>query len=144
MLDWNRQTIDYYRDRFLLWPTLLFSVLAIANVVAPESPSGRIYGFKLAACAVIAVLLAKERLVIILAGVGFVALRLAAALATTRDWKAYGASLLVSIGILVALLPLLRRWKSSYEDPPKAGIAGVLFVVAGIIAAVAVVLLLKP
>jgi hypothetical protein len=144
MLDWNRQTIDYYRDRFLLWPTLLFSVLAIADVVAPASPSDRIYGFKLAACAVIAVLLAKERLVTVLAGAGFVALRLAVALATTRDWKAYGASLLVSIGILVALLPLLRRWKSSYEDPPKASIAGVLFVVAGIIAAVAVVLLLKP
>jgi hypothetical protein len=144
MLDWNRQIIDYYRDRFLLWPTLLFSVLAIANVVAPESPRDRVYGFKLAACAVITALLAKERLIIILVGAGFVAGRLAVALAITRDWKAYGASLVVSIGLLAALLPVLRRWKSSYEDPHKMSIPGILFVVAGLVAAVAVVLLLKP
>jgi hypothetical protein len=143
MLDWNRQIIDYYRDRFLLGPILLFSLLAIANVVAPESPADRLYGFKLTACAVIAILLAKERLVLVLAGAVFVAVRLAVHLIITRDWKAYGAGLLVSIGMLVVLLPVLRRWKPSYEDPPQTSI-GVLLVVAGIVAAVAVVLLLKP
>jgi hypothetical protein len=81
MLDWNRQIIDYYRDRFLLGPLLLFSLLAIANVVAPESPTDRLYGFKLTACAVIAVILARERLAIILAGPAFVTVRLAVALA---------------------------------------------------------------
>jgi len=144
MPDWNRQIIDYYRDRFLLGPILLFSVLAIANVVAPESPADRLYGFKLTACAIIAVLLAKERLVIILASAVFLALELAVALAVTRDWKAYSASLLVSIGILVVLFPVQRRWKPSYGDPPPTSIPGVIFVVAGIVAAVATVLLLKP
>jgi hypothetical protein len=144
MLDWTRQIIDYYRDRFLLGPILLFSLLAIASVVAPESPADRLYGFKLTACAVIAVILARERLAIILAGAAFVTVRLAGALAVTRDWKVYGASLLVSIGILVALFPIQRRRKPSYEDPPKTSIPGGLFVVVGIVAAVAIVLLLKP
>jgi hypothetical protein len=63
--------------------------------------------------------LAKERLIILLAGAGFVALRLTVALAISRDWKAYGVGFLVSIGIIVALLPALRRWKSSDEDPAK-------------------------
>ncbi len=144
MLYWNRQSIDHYRDRFLLGPILLFSLLAIANVAAPESPADRLYGFKLTACAIIAVLLAKERLVIILAAVGFMALRLAIALAVTRDWKSYGASLLVSIGMLVALFPLQRHWKPSYKDAPQTSIPGALFVVAGIVAAVTIVLVLKP
>ena len=144
MPDWNRQIIDYYRDRFLLGPILLFSVLAIANIVAPESPAGRLYGFKLTACAIIAVFLAKERLFIILASAVSVATESAGALAVTRDWKAYGASLLVSIGILVALFPVQRRWKPSYGDQPPTSIPGVIFVVAGIVAAAATVLLLKP
>ena len=144
MLNWNWPIIDYYRDRFLLWPVLIFSMLAIVNIVSPESPAGRLYGFKLAACAIIALLLAKERLIMLLAGAGFVALRLTVALAVSRDWKAYGVGFLVSIGIIVALLPALRRWKSSDEDPATTKIPGVLFGVAGIVASVAVVLLLKP
>ena len=51
---------------------------------------------------------------------------------------------LVSIGIIVALFPALRRWKPSDEDPAKTKIPGALFVVVGIVAAVAVVLLLRP
>jgi hypothetical protein len=144
MLNWNRAPIDCYRDRFLLWPVLLFSMLAIANIVAPESSADRVYGFKLAGCAVIAVLLAKERLVVLLAGAGFVAVKLGVALVITRDWKAYGLGLLVSIVIVLALLPALRRWKSSYENRPQTSVPGILFVVAGIVAAVTVVLLLKP
>ena len=50
--------------------------------------------------------------------------------------------LLTSTGILVALLPVLLHWKPSYVDPPKTSIPGVIFVVAGIVAAVAIVL--KP
>jgi len=143
MLNWNRAPIDFYRDRFLLWPILLFSILAIANILAPESAQDRIYGYKLAACAIVAFLLAKERVVVLFAGTAFVALRLAVAVAITWDWKAYGVGLLLSTGIILALVPALRRWKPNYEDPPQTNVPGLLCVVAGIVAAVTVVLFLK-
>jgi hypothetical protein len=144
MPNWDRPAFDYCRDRFLMWPTLLFSMLAIINILAPKSSGDRMYGFKLAAYAVIAVLLAKDRLTVVLVGAGFVALRLGTALVFTRNWKAYGAGFLVALGIVVALIPVIRRWNPSYEDPRATNIPGVLFVVAGIVAAVAVVMILQP
>ena len=144
MFNWNRTPIDYYRDNFLLWPVLLFSILAIANLLAPEAAQDRAYGYKLAACAVIAVLLAKERVAVLFAGAAFVALRLAVEVAITRNWKMCGVGLLLSLGVILALVPALRRWKPNYEDPPQTNVPGLLCVVAGIVAAVTVVLLLKP
>jgi predicted transporter len=144
MLNWNRAFIGNYRDRFLLWPVLLFSVLAIGNIAAPEAPGYRLYGFKLAACAVIAILLAKDRLIVLIGVFGYTALRLTIALAITGNWKAYGVGLLISIVVVVVLIPALRRWKSGYEDSAKTTILDVLLPVAGIVAAVAVVLLLRP
>ena len=144
MLSWNRAPIDYYRDRFLLWPILLFSILAIANILAPESAQDRVYGYKLAACAIVAVLLAKERVVVLFAGAVFVALRLAVAVAITGNWREWGVGLLLSLGVILALVPALRRGKPSYEDPPQTNVPGLLCVVAGIAVAVAIVLLLKP
>ena len=142
MPNWNRQGFDFYRDRFLVPPVLLFSVLAIANTLAPESSGDRIYGLKLAACALVAVLLAKDRLIVILPAALFVALELAFILVSTRDWKAYGVGFLIAVGIIVALFPAARRWKSSYEDQRKKSLSA-LFVVAGFVVAAAVVLLLK-
>jgi hypothetical protein len=96
MPDWNRwivgdafklpsRDINYYRDMFLVWPILLFSFAAIIQIAAFSSPEYRIYGFKLAACAIVAILLAKERLVLILAGAAYIALRSAIALALTLN-----------------------------------------------------------
>ncbi|MGA2812878.1 MAG: hypothetical protein ABSG16_15865 [Candidatus Acidiferrum sp.] len=143
MLNWNRASIDYHRDTFLLGPVILFSMLGIVNIVAPESPAHRAYGFELAGCAIIGVLLAKERVVVLLAGAGFVALKLGLALAMTRNWKACALGFLVFIVIIFALL-LADRGKPSYEPPPRTNGPRILFGVAGLVAAVIVVLLLKP
>jgi hypothetical protein len=53
--------IDHYRDLFLTWPFLLFSIIAISSPFASDS-AHRSYGIKSAVCAVVAILLAKERL----------------------------------------------------------------------------------
>ena len=58
--------INHYRDQFLMWPFLLFSVLAVTNLFARES-AYRAYGFKSAVCAVVAILLAKERIILFMA-----------------------------------------------------------------------------
>lgn len=89
-------------------------------------------------------LFAKDRLKVILAAAWFVALELAVVLVTTRDWKVYGAGFLIAAGTIVVLSLTVRTWKSSYEEPRKTSMAGLLFVVAGFVAAAAIVLLLKP
>ncbi len=136
--------MDYYRDRFLMWPVLLFSILAISNILRPESAQDRAYGYKLAICAVVAILLAKERVIVLFAGTAFVALRLAVAILITGNWRTCGVGLLLSLGVIFALVPALRRWKPNYEDPPQTNVPRLVCVVAGIAAAVTVVLLLKP
>jgi hypothetical protein len=155
MRDWNRlivgdafkllsRDMNYYRDMFLLWPILAFSSAAIVHIISPEPPAYRIYGFKLAACAIVAIALAKERLILITGGAGYVAIRLAVALALTQDWRTYLVGFLVSAAIVFAALWLGKDWKSSYERPAKTSLVGLAMGVAGIGAAVAVGLWLKP
>lgn len=127
-----------------MWPILLFSFLAIVRILQPETQAQRVSGFKIAACAVIAILLAKERFVLIAAGAGFVALRLAIALAITRDWRTFLVGLLVSAGIVCAILLARGDWKPSYEWPTKTNILALLVGVAGLVAGVAVVVWLNP
>ena len=157
MPDWNRlivgdafklpsRKIDYYRDTFLAWPVLLFSIIAIVNIIQPETHGQRIYGFRLAACAVIAILLAKERLILIAAGAGFVALRLAVALVVTQDWRSYLLGFLLSAGMVCAVLWGQRNWKPTYESPApnKMYVVSLLVVVAGLGAAIGIAFWLKP
>ncbi|HEY2109082.1 MAG TPA: hypothetical protein VGH17_04230 [Candidatus Acidoferrales bacterium] len=155
MPDWNRwivgdafklpsRDINYYRDMFLVWPILLFSFAAIIQIAAPSSPEYRIYGFKLAACAIVAILLAKERLVLILAGAAYIALRSAIALALTLNWRSYLAGFLVSGGIALIVLRLSGNRIVSYKMPPKRGVLTLAVIVAGLGAAFAVAHLLKP
>jgi hypothetical protein len=156
MPDWHRiivgdafklpsRSVNYYRDVFLMWPILLFSLSAILKILTPDSPADRIYGLKLAACAIVAILLAKEKLILIAGGAAFVAIRLAVALAFTQDWRAYLAGLLVSVGIVIAVLLVPRRWKPSYyETPVKTNVLGLAVAVAGLGSAIVLCLLLKP
>ncbi|HKO04677.1 MAG TPA: hypothetical protein VJW51_07995 [Candidatus Acidoferrales bacterium] len=157
MPNWNRiivgdafklpsRHLNYYRDMFLMWPILLFSIGAISTIIEPQSPAQRVFGFKLAACAVFGIMLAKERLILIGGGAGFVALRLAFALALTQDWRAYLPGLLVSAGIVSAILVTRRQWKPSYESPApgEANVLSILVGVAGLGAAVGIAFWLKP
>ena len=155
MPDWNRiiigdafklpsHSFDFYRDMFLVWPILLFSVTALVQIIAPASPAYRTYGFKLAVCAIVAVLLAKERLILIAGGAGFVALRLAVAVAITQDWRTYLVGFLVSSGICFAALQMGEDWKPSYAWPNKRSVLGLAVGVAGLGTAVAIGVWLKP
>jgi hypothetical protein len=155
MPDWNRiiigdafklpsHSFDYYRDMFLVWPILAFSFTALVQIIAPASPAYRTYGFKLAVCAIVAVFLAKERLILIAGGAGFVALRLAVALAITQDLRTYLVGFLVSSGICFAALRVRKDWKPSHAWPAKRGVLGLAVCVAGLGTAVAIGAWLKP
>lgn len=155
MPDWKRiiigdaftlpsHSFDYYRDMFLVWPILAFSGTALVQIIAPASPAYRTYGFKLAVCAIVAVFLAKERLILIAGGAAFVALRLAFALAITQDWRTYLVGFLVSSGIWFAALLMRKGWAPSYAWPAKRGVLSLAVGVAGLGTAVAIGAWLKP
>jgi hypothetical protein len=132
------RNINYYRDMFLLWPILAFSFAATTQIIFPESPEYRIYGLKLAACATAAIVLAKERLILIGAGAAFVGIRLAFALAVTQDWRSYWVGLLVSGGIVIAVLWMRKDWKPSYESTVKTNFLSLAVVAAGLGSTVAI------
>jgi hypothetical protein len=138
------RNFDYYRDMFLMWPVWLFSLGSIIDIITPKSPEYRVYGLKLAACAIVAVVLAKERLILLAGGAGFVAIRLAIALAVTQDWKSYVLALLVSAGIVLAVLRVRRDWKPRYASPAKTNALGILVGAVGLGSAVAIAFWLKP
>jgi hypothetical protein len=54
---------NYYRDLALISPFLWFSIASIIHLWSPESPAYRAYGFKLAARAIVAILLARGKLI---------------------------------------------------------------------------------
>ncbi len=107
--------INYYRDLFLLWPFLLFSIAGLIHVFTPDHYH-RVLGAKCLALAVLAIVLARERLVLFLGALGFCALRFLGALFISRDWR-------ILVGLLATGIPLLlsfRFWgnhKLSYEWP---------------------------
>jgi hypothetical protein len=92
MPNWNRIIVgdafkvqpggfNYYRDVFLTWPFLGFSIAAVSNLVGPQSATHRIFGLKLAICAAVALILAKERIMLVLVASAYVAVRMVIAIA---------------------------------------------------------------
>lgn len=162
MPDWNRIIVgdafkvpshdfNYYRDLFLIWPFMLFSVAGITQLYAPVSPAGRRYGFTLAACAVFLVLLAKEKRLLILVTclyVGFrVAVRLVLGLFFLRhDWHPYLLALLVSGGVALVVLRLSKGWRPSYTGSSvgKIRILSLLVVLTSLGCTVAIFRWIKP
>jgi len=154
MLDWHRiivgdafkassGDINYYRDLALMWPFLLFSITSILQLISPESPAYRVYGFKLAACAIVAIILAKEKLLLIVGSLAFVTLRLAVALLFRWNSHAFVA-LLVAGGVILAILRIHRDWKPSYEWPDKMHVIDLVVGVSSLGLALALAVWMRP
>ena len=96
------------RDLFLVWPFLIFSIVAVSGLFGPH-PTDRSYAIKSAICAVLAALLAKESLLLVAGALAYISIRLAIALIFVHDSKVLLA-LILSGGILFAIvrLPLSR------------------------------------
>jgi hypothetical protein len=154
MPDWHRiivgdafkvssRSINYYRDLALAPPFLWFSIISILALLSPESPAYRAYGVKLAVCAIVAILLAKERLILITSAVGFVTVRLAIALLFRWNSIAFVA-VLVTGGMFFAILRLRRDWTPSYEWPEKMYILDLLVGTASFGLTLALAIWMRP
>jgi hypothetical protein len=78
--------INHYRDLFLLWPFLPFLIVAISSLL-DAGAAHRVVTFKFALCAVVTILAAKERLLLLLVALGYVGIRLPVAVFFVHDWK---------------------------------------------------------
>jgi hypothetical protein len=136
---------NYYRDLFLLWPFLGFSIAAISNIVAPQSAAHRIFGLKLAACAFAAMVLAKERLILLLVASAYVFLKMAVGIIFIHTWQML-AWLLVSGGILLVAFRsgAVKNWKPSYVRPEKLHVLDIAVGTLGIAVMMAIGLWVKP
>ncbi|HET8924989.1 MAG TPA: hypothetical protein VFN26_18560 [Candidatus Acidoferrum sp.] len=145
--DFKNQTasFDYYRDIFLTWPFLGFSIGAISVLIAPQSPAYRIFGLKLAMCAVVALLLAKERLLLVLVASAYVAIRMSIGIIFSHTWVTL-ALLLVSSGTLVVVFRsgVLKDRKLSYVIPKKSPALGIAIGVLGLGVMMAIGFWMKP
>jgi len=78
--------VNQLRDLFLVWPFLLFSIIAVSGLFGPHE-TDRSYAIKSGICGAMAVLLARERLMLIAGALAYVSIRLAIALIFVHDSK---------------------------------------------------------
>lgn len=109
------RNLNYYRDLFLLWPFLLFAIAGLLHTFAANRHE-KVVGMKCLGLAFLAVVLARERLLLIFGAFGFCAVRFLFAALLTQDKRAL-------VGLLATSIPLLlfvrfkRNYKPSYDWP---------------------------
>ncbi len=128
-----------------------FPGLSAPGVSARQSRFERaqlIYGFKSAVCAIAAILLAKERLILFMGGLLYVAVQLAWALRIAHNWTDWRVplGLLVSGGLVVLISAIAYRsgWKPSYTWPKKIYILDILVGLASLGGTIALIRWMKP
>lgn len=156
MPNWNRIIVgdafkvqpggfNYYRDLFLLWPFLGFSIVTTSILIGPRSVADRPYGLKSAACAAIVLLLAKEKRLLVLAAASYVALRMAVGIIFihTRQMVEW---LLISGGTLVLLWGsgLLKNWKPAYDWPRETHVLDIVIGVLGLVTMLGIFQWIRP
>lgn len=121
--------IDYLRDVALFWPFVLYSVFAVGSAL---SPADRYLALRCAAVAVIALLLAKEKLLLFLVGLGFIAIRCAITLVLHPwNWGVFTAGILTAGPFLLAN-HYWRNPKLRYELPNEFRLVDALWSIASI------------
>jgi len=134
MLDWKRVIVgdafqlpshdfNYYRDLFLVWPFLLFTVAGLVNLFG-VGHDHRV-GVKLVALSLVTVLLARERIALIGGALGFCAVQSLLSFFLRHNW--IGLAVAIPAGIFfIFLIRGLKDYKPSYQWPKGLRIADLL------------------
>jgi hypothetical protein len=119
----SSRDFNYYRDLFLLWPFLLFTIAGLGDLFG----LGRDHqiAIRLLALSLITILLARERFMLIGGALGFCAVQSGISFVLKHDWIALSVSISSSMLFLV-LLRGLRDYKPSYSLPKGIRIADIL------------------
>ena len=115
--------LNYYRDSFLLWPFLLFTIAALVNLFTVGKDHR--LGFEFAALSALTILLARERVVLIGVALGFCTVQPFLVFAIKHDWV--GLAVAVPAGTLFYLLiRSLKNYRLSYGSPKGGSIVDLL------------------
>jgi hypothetical protein len=114
---------NYYRDSFLLWPFLLFTIAGLVNLFGVGH--GHRVGVKLIALSLLTILLARERFILIGGALGFCAVQSLLSFFLRHD--RVGLAVAIPTGLLLFLLiRSLKGYKPSYGWPRGLSIADLL------------------
>jgi len=133
--------INYLRDSALFWPFVLSSIFAVGCAF---SPPDRRLGFRFAAVAIAALLAAKEKLVLFLVSLGFIALQCAINLALKPwSWTVFAAGVLTAGPFLVAN-QYWRKPELAYRLPNEFRLVDALWSVASLCGTLALYYFISP
>jgi hypothetical protein len=133
--------VNYLRDVTLVWPFIIFSIVAVACTFSPQN---RQLGLRCAALAIAAILLAKERLVLFFGALGFCAIQAAIALVVHPwSWPAFTAGVLTGVPFLLANR-YWRKRKFAYQLPREFGAVDMLLSVASICGTIFLFYVISP
>jgi hypothetical protein len=114
---------NYYRDRLLVWPFLLFMIAAIANVFS-RSHDFRLI-LELIALSIVSLLIARERLILIGIALGVCLVQSLLSFLLKHDWV--GLAVGIPSGVLfLVLVRSLKGYKPSYGWPKGLSIVDLL------------------
>jgi hypothetical protein len=114
---------NYYRDLFLLWPFLLFTIAGLVNLFGVGHDHRD--GVKFVALSLVTILLARERFPLIGSALGFCAVQSLLSFFLKHDWR--GLAVAIPTGTLFFLLiRSLKDYKPSYQLPRSGRIVDLL------------------
>ncbi len=114
---------NYYRDSFLIWPFLLFTIAGLVNLFSGNHD--HLLGFKFVGLSLLSILLARERIILVGGALGFCAVQSLLSLFFRHDW--IGLVVAIPTGALFLLLiRWLKDYKPSYRWPRILSITDLL------------------
>jgi hypothetical protein len=155
MPNWNRLLVggtftrqpggvNYYRDVFLLWPFLGFSMAATSCLIEPKFFANRIDALKWAFCAAVVLFLAKEKRYLLIVAPAYVCMRATPAYVCMRTTiasvlihsrEAFLWTLVSGLALFVLFRSrYIKEWKPSYILPRKLYVLDVAVAMAGLAA----------
>ena len=133
--------VNYLRDLALFWPFVFYSIFAVASAL---SPGNQDLAVRFAAVAITAVLLARERLLLLVVGFGFIAVQCAITLALRPwNWTVFTAGILTAAPFIVAN----RYWRKprlAYPLPSEYRLVDALWSVGSICGSLLLGYIVRP
>jgi len=127
--------LNFYRDSFLSWPFLLFTIAGLANLFSGDHDHR--VGFIFAGLSLLSMLLARERLILIGGALGFCTAQSLLSFFLRREWV--GLAVAIPSGVLfVVLIRFLKGYKPSYQWPRGLTIVDLLVGLASLGLSIAV------
>jgi hypothetical protein len=133
--------VNYLRDLALFWPFVISSIVAVS---AAFSQSDRQLAFRCGALAVVAILLAKEKLLLFLAAMALVAIRGTVWLIIRPwSWSLFAVTALTGVPFLIANR-FWRNPKLAYQLPSEFRLVDALLCVVSLCGTLYLIFLISP